>query len=407
MLDGMDVLVVAYAAPQIIAEWGISPQTYGAIFSAGVFGMALGSVLIAPYADVIGRRKIILAGIVVIASSILTTAFVETTAQLMTLRFIAGLGIGATGASLPAIAAEYAPPRYRDLVVAIIGAGYAVGAMLTGVVAAWLVPEYGWRAMFVAAAIATAVMLPVAFVMLPESLEFLLKRQPSDALARANRILARLGQTLLDQLPQASVERRSGLGVGSLLVPSRRRSTLALWLGFFMCYLTVYFLLGWVPKIVLDKGLQLDQAIYAGTALNLGGVTGILFLGLLGTRYPLITVIFGFQLLSAVFMVAFGILSPPLALLLLLTGLLGFFGQAGLIGMIASATRLYPTELRATGVGWGMGAGRFGAIIGPYIGGTLMSLEYSRDVSFMFFAIPSLIAGFAVLYIRFPAESHA
>ena len=404
MLDGMDVLVVAYAAPQIIEQWGISHATYGAIFSAGIFGMTLGSVFIAPYADVIGRRKTILMAVCVIALSIFATAFVNSITQLMTLRFLAGVGIGAAGATLPAIAAEYAPPRYRDLVVATIGAGYAMGAVLTGFVAAWVVPEYGWRAMFIAASIATASMLPIAYIMLPESLEFLLKRQPTGALERANRILARLGQALLEHLPETVVERRTGLGVSSLLTASRRRSTLGLWLGFFMCYLTVYFLLGWVPKIVVDAGLPLEQAIFAGTVLNLGGVAGIMFLGMLGTRFPLIKVIVAFQLLSAVFMIAFGALTPPLLMLLVLTGLLGFFAQAGLIGMIASSTRLYPTEIRATGVGWGMGAGRLGAIVGPYVGGVLMSLEYSRAINFMFFAIPCVISGFAVLLIRFPAE---
>ena len=111
MLDGMDVLIVAYAAPQIIEEWGISPQTYGLIFSASLFGMTLGSAFIAPYADVFGRRKMILVSVSVIASSILLTAFVNSITQLMVLRFVAGLGIGAAGASLPAVAAEYAPTR--------------------------------------------------------------------------------------------------------------------------------------------------------------------------------------------------------------------------------------------------------------------------------------------------------
>lgn len=404
IIDGMDVLVVAYAAPLIIEEWGISPQIYGAIFSAGVFGMTMGSFFLAPFADIVGRRKTILISVAVIASSMLLTAFVNSTAQLITFRFIVGLGIGAAGPTLSTIGAEYAPPRYRDFVVAIIGGGYALGAVLTGFIAAWLVPDYGWRAMFVAAAVVSAVMLPIAFVLLPESLEFLLKKQPPGALERANRILHRLGQTPLEKLPEATVERRTGLGVGNLLVESRRRSTLGLWVGFFMCYATVYFLLGWIPKIVTDAGLPLHQAIYAGTVLNLGGLTGIIFLGLLGTRYPLIKVILGFQMASAVFMVAFGVLSPPLAILLVLTGLLGFFSQAGLIGMIAASARLYPTELRATGVGWGQGAGRFGAIIGPYIGGLLMTLEYSRAMNFALFAIPFVVAGFAVLFIRFPVE---
>ena len=254
IIDGMDVLVVAYAGPQIIEEWGITKGTYGYIFSAGVAGMTMGSFFLTPFADIIGRRWAVLAAVTIIASSMLLTAFVTSIAQLLTLRFIVGLGIGLAGPTLSTIAAEYSPPRYRDFVVSIIGAGFAVGAMLTGVVAAYIVPEYGWRAMFITAAAVTGIMLPVAFVMLPESLEFLLKKQPPGALAQANQLLGRLGRPQLDKLPATTAEKRSGLGVGNLLVENRRRSTLGLWVGFFMVYATVYFLLGFVPTIVKDMG---------------------------------------------------------------------------------------------------------------------------------------------------------
>ena len=404
IIDGMDVLVVAYAGPQIIEEWGITKGTYGYIFSAGVAGMTMGSFFLTPFADIIGRRRAVLAAVTIIASSMLLTAFVTSIAQLLALRFIVGLGIGLAGPTLSTIGAEYSPPRYRHFVVSMIGAGYAVGAMLTGVVAAYIVPEYGWRAMFITAAAVTGVMLPVAFVMLPESLEFLLKKQPPGALAQANRLLGRLGRPQLDELPAASAEKRSGLGVGNLLVENRRRSTLGLWMGFFMVYATVYFLLGFVPAIVKDMGYPEQHYILAGTVYNLGGLVGIFVLGALFTRYRLAAVIIGFQVASAVFMVAFGVLTPPLATLLTVICVLGFFSQAGLIGMVAAGVRLYPTELRATGVGWGQGMGRAGAIIGPIIGGLLMVPGYSRALNFSLFAIPFVLAALAVMFIRFPKE---
>ena len=404
IIDGMDVLVVAYAGPQIMEEWGITKGTYGYIFSAGVAGMTMGSFFLTPFADIIGRRRAVLAAVTIIASSMLLTAFVTSIAQLLALRFIVGLGIGLAGPTLSTIGAEYSPPRYRHFVVSMIGAGYAVGAMLTGVVAAYIVPEYGWRAMFITAAAVTGIMLPVAFVMLPESLEFLLKKQPPGALAQANRLLGRLGRPQLDELPAASAEKRSGLGVGNLLVENRRRSTLGLWAGFFMVYATVYFLLGFVPAIVKDMGYPEEHYILAGTVYNLGGLVGIFVLGALFTRYRLAAVIIGFQVASAVFMVAFGVLTPPLATLLTVICVLGFFSQAGLIGMVAAGVRLYPTELRATGVGWGQGMGRAGAIIGPIIGGLLMVPGYSRALNFSLFAIPFVLAALAVMFIRFPKE---
>lgn len=406
IIDGMDVLVVAYAGPRIISEWRISAETYGAIFSAGVFGMTMGAFFLAPFADIIGRRKAILASIAVISIGMLTTAFAQSVEQLMALRFVVGLGIGIAGPVLSTIVVEYSPERYRDLAVSVLGAGYAIGAMLTGVVAAWLIPEYGWRAMFAAAAVTSGLMLPVAFLLLPESLEFLLKKQPRGALQRANALLGKLGRPQLDALPAVTVEKRSGLGVGNLVAAGRRRSTMALWTGFFMVYAVMYFLLGFIPKIAVDMGLPLDQAIYVGTALNTGGLLGTLVLGFLATRYPLVRVILVFQLAAAGFMVAFGVFTPPLPVLLVLAGLVGFFSLSGLVGLIALATRLYPTELRATGVGWGQGMGRAGAIAGPIVGGVLIGLGYSRAVNFSLFAGAFVLVALMMIVIRLSANSN-
>ena len=171
-----------------------------------------------------------------------------------------------------------------------------------------------------------------------------------------------------------------------------------------MVYATVYLLLGWVPKLVGETGFALKQAIWAGTIYNLGGFAGIIFLGVLGTRLPLLRALLAFQLASTVLMICFGILTPPLAGLLLIIGSLGFFSQAGLVGMVAVAARLYPTELRATGIGWGMGAGRFGAFLGPYIAGVLLDL-FSRATILMLFSAPFVLCGIAILFIRFPTTT--
>ena len=405
MLDGMDVLVVAYAAPQITSEWGISRQIYGIIFSAGVAGMTVGSFLLAPFGDIIGRRRTILIAITTLAISVFLSAFANTVTQLMVLRFVAGLGVGVAGPNLSTLAAEYSPLKYRNFVVVMIGGGYALGATCTGFLAAWVIPEYGWRTMFMVAGIGTAIMLPLAFAMLPESLEFLLKRQPGDALKRVNLLLRRFGQPLLSRLPEVIIEVRKGLGVSSLLAPSRRVSTLGLWAGFLMVYATVYFLLGFVPQVVADMGLPLNQSIYAGTLYSFGGLVGIILLGVLGTRYSLLKAIVGYELAAAACMIVFALVTSPLVLLLFVIAILGFFSQAALVGMVAAAARLYPTELRATGIGWGMGAGRFGAIIGPYVGGLLMTLDLSRSSSLMFFAIPLVLAAVAALFIRFPEQT--
>ena len=170
MLDGMDVLAIAFAAPMIADNWSVSPQALGIVFSAALVGMAIGAVFISPYADVIGRRNMILISLVVISIGMIATASAETVLQLVILRLISGLGIGAMLASLTSMVAEYAPERHRDLSIVFLHAGYPVGAVITGFIAAYLLPEYGWQPLFVVAGIISLVSIPLIWFLLPESL---------------------------------------------------------------------------------------------------------------------------------------------------------------------------------------------------------------------------------------------
>jgi len=187
--------------------------------------------------------------------------------------------------------------------------------------------------------------------------------------------------------------------VSTLLTPARRANTLKLWLAFMLNSLAVYFVLSWVPKIVVDAGLPLEQGIWAGIMVNAGAVVGIVALGYLSGARGLRPLIFGFLLTGAVALVVFGFLPAIVPALLVVGFLIGFFVMGGYIGLYSVAARIYPTEVRTTGIGWTIGVGRFGSIVGPYLGGILIALEWSTGPRFVTFAVPLVIAAFAALAI--------
>ena len=396
MLDGFDVLAISFTAPSIAEEWIIGPEVLGVVFSAGLIGMTLGAMFIAPYSDVIGRRAMVLLSLVVIAIAMTLTGTAQSLTHLVILRGIAGLGIGSMLASLTSMSAEYSPLRRRNLIITFVSTGYPVGATIGGFIAAWMIPEYGWRSVFYAGGILTAAMIPIVLLFMPESLHFLVEKQPRNALDKVNGILKKLKQSAISELPIASESTLSAKpSVKSLLTAENKQSTLLLWLAFFMCFMTLYFLLSWLPKIVVDAGLSLEKGIYTGIAFNLGAVFGVVLLGYLSDKKGLRPLIFWFCIIGAVLMIAFGYSPAVVGLLLIISVLLGFFVDGGFAGLYPVAARIYPTEIRTTGVGWAIGAGRTGAIVGPFLGGILIGLDWSVSSYFIVFAIPLVIAAYA------------
>ena len=401
MLDGFDVLAIAFTAPTISQEWQLTPYVLGIIFSAGLIGMTLGAAFIAPYTDVIGRRAMILLSLLAIGASMAVTGMTDNAKEMIAMRVITGLGIGSILASLTSLTAEYTPARKRSLAVGFMQVGYPLGATVGGFAAVWLIQAYGWQAVFYFGSALSFAAALCAYFFLPESLEFLSSRQPAHALARMNRILTRMGWPLLETMPAppAVVAKPS---VTSILTPDYRNWTLLLWCGFFASFLTLYFLFSWVPKITVDAGLPVDKGIYIGTALNFGAFLGGCILGYLSDRFGVRPLIIWFFSGGVVFMLAFGFAPPEVGLLLILAFLLGFCVLGGFVGFYISAACLYHTEIRTTGVGWSIGAGRTGAIIGPYLGGVLINMGYSTSVNFIVFAVPLVLASVVIYLLRAP-----
>lgn len=407
MLDGFDITAMAVAVNAIGSEMSLAEDKLGLVFSFALAGMMMGAMFLAAISDVLGRRKVVITSVLVIGSTVLLTGFTSSLWELIVLRFISGLGAGALLASQATLASEYSPEKFRSLSVAVVTAGYPLGAVMTGLIASELVPAYGWRSIFILGGSVTLAMGVLAYLMIPESLQFLFEKRPPNALVRVNKILVKLDRETLTCLPEvenkvANKSKSGGIFTNmlSLLTPGHRRATLNLWLTFFMCFSTLYFLMSWIPKMVINSGLSEQTGNYAFSLFNMGGVLGIFLLGTLSTRWKLTNLVCYFLVASALGMVIFAMVPTKESLLLVLIFLIGIFQQGGFTGLYAVAAKLYPTEIRSTGVGWAIGLGRFGAVVGPAIAGVMIASGLSMAGNFYIFAIPMLIGGILAFWLN-------
>jgi benzoate transport len=399
IIDGYDVLAMAFAAPALADDWQLRSDQLGLVFSAGVLGMTLGAMFLAPLTDRIGRRSMVLGAVLVMGVSMLATAWMTSLGPMVLMRIITGLTIGAMLASLTSQVSEFFPDQLRNLAVGIMLAGYPLGATLGGFLAGALIPDSGWQGVFTAGGVMTLAMLPLIYWLLPESPHFLVQRRPAKALVKLNRVLLRLDLPVMPGLPQVEAEPEAP-SVRSLLVHQRRKATLQLWSTFFLCFGTLYFLLSWIPKLLVDSGLPLEQAIYAGIAFNLGGVVGNIAVAGAAGKFGLQRGVLYFNFSAALGMLVFALVPLELGYMLALTALIGLFQQGGFVGFYMVAARMYPAEIRTTGVGWGIGLGRFGAVIAPYLAGLLIAVGWGMDSLFVLFSVPLVAGGMIIFSIR-------
>ncbi|MFI6927086.1 MFS transporter [Nonomuraea spiralis] len=396
VVDGFDIMVMSFTAAAVSQEWSLSSSQLGLLLSAGLAGMAAGSLLLAPLADRVGRRTLILACLVLAAAGMLGSALSRDAVQLGLLRVLTGLGTGGILAAGNVITAEYANSRWRGLAVSLNVTGYAVGAGAGGVLAAALQGGTGWRSVFAFGGVATALLVGAVLWRLPESLDFLLTRRPPHALDRLNGLLRAMGQPRLESLPGAPARRASRIRL--LLTPRLRRTTLLIWTGFLVAMSTFYFVSSWTPKLLVEAGLTAGQGIVWGVALNLGGVAGTLLLGLLAARFGIRRLLMVYTLAAAVPLAAFIPAVPLYGLSLALGVLIGVFVNGCVAALYTLALSAYPPEVRATGLGWGVGAGRIGSLASPLLAGGL--LDAGWDVARLYLAVAAVFTAGGLLAAR-------
>jgi benzoate transport len=398
MLDGFDVLAMAFSASGVKAAWDLPNSRLGELLSAGLFGMALGSLLLAPCGDAYGRRRVILLSVAVAGVGMLGSVAARDFGDLLGLRVLTGVGIGGTIASVAVLVSEYAPDRWRSAALAAYSTGYPIGATVGGWLTTLAIPRYGWRSTFAIGGVLTVALLAIAWRALPESLDFLATRRPPGALARLNALLERMRRPVLSALPQerASTAARGRVPLRLLLTPT----TALVWVTFFCTMAAFYFFVSWTPRLLNAAGLSAAQGLTAGVLLNFGGILGCGGFAIAAVRADAQRLFLGALVASAVLIVAFGVVMHRLEPAMWTAFLLGVLANAAMSGLYAVGPPLYPTVVRATGLGWAIGIGRLGAILAPLVSGALLDHGWTPPQLYFLFSAPFLVAAITMLGIR-------
>ena len=393
--DGYDVASVGYIAPLLIKQWALAPAQMGPIFGAGLLGLCLGSFVFGPLADRIGRKRVIVIALVLFGLGSLACAQAPSPGALAALRFITGLGLGGALPTMITLAAEMSPERNRSLLVTLMLIGFPLGLALGGLVAAQLIPQFGWQGVFVFGGVFPLCLAPLAVWYLPESLKFMAGK------ARFAKEAARLEQRLpvTAALPTTTVTDAATTPVRILFSSYYRGATLLLWLAFF-CTLWVYYQLSsWLPTVITQAGINVTDAALVSMMLPLGGAAGAVLNAFLMDRLNPFVVLAGSYITAAVCigLIGFSMHHPTWVYVATFMGGFGLIGAQTGINVLTSS--FYTTAARATGVSWSLAVGRIGSIFGAMSGGVLLAAMPSVDVAFMVFAIPTVIAGCAIFAI--------
>jgi benzoate transport len=406
-LDGFDVLAISFAAPGITRDWGVRPADLGWVISLGLFGTGIGSLLIAPFADRIGRRPMIFFSLAAMTLGMLICALAGGLGLLSAGRLVTGLGVGVLVPCISALSAEYASPRYRDLAVMVMAVGFPLGGLVGGILSAWLLRHFNWNAIFIAGCAASGAMVFAPLLFVPESIEHLIAKPSARSLQRVNIILRRLHRSPLSSLPVAGPAVASRAGVDFFMRPALFILALVITLIYGLHNATLYYALNWIPKIVVDLGLPQSSAVTVAAWCSGGGIAGALGIAVLSARFNVagLTAVLLFG--AAALLCVFALTPGDMALLIAAAVALGVFLYGAQASLYALMTKSFPVHVRATGVGFVTGIGRLGGVVSPVVSGHLLGagLRYAQVSTVM--ALGSLLgAGILLLYKRRPHEFH-
>ena len=404
VMDGFDVQALGYTAPAIIREWGVPGSALGPVFAAGNFGVLIGSLLFSMVADRLGRRPVLIAATFFFAIVTIMTARATSVQELLIYRFVAGLGLGSIIPQATSLVGEFSPKRLRVTLIMAITVGFTAGAAFGGFVAAALIPTFGWRSVFYFGGIVPLFIALAMLVALPESLQFMA--------LRGTKFRARLVKWVKRMDPQAPVgphtefllpeEKRSeGVPIAHLFREGRALTTLLLWIVNFMNLLNLYSLASWLPTVVTGAGYPQQTAVLVGTILQVGGTIGTFGLAWLVARkgfIPMLATTFAVACISIALIGQPGLSLTMLFVVVFIAGWCVVGSQPGLNALAAS---YYPTDVRSTGVGAGLGVGRMGAIVGPLIGGYFLAQQWTTRDIFFAAAVPALISAVVMFSLRF------
>jgi AAHS family 4-hydroxybenzoate transporter-like MFS transporter len=396
-LDGYDAQIIGYVISTLARLWQVDRSSFGPVLSAGFLGLLVGAFACGLLADRFGRKRIIVACTLVFGGFSLLTVIAWSFESLLVLRFLTGLGIGGAVPNSIALIAEYAPKRRRATMTTLLGAGVSIGAASAGLLTASLLARFGWSAVFYVGGVLPLALVPLLVWHLPESLRLLvLQQRPADDIAA---LLGKIAPELRGMAPLAVTlpeERRSGLPATHLFTEGRAPFTVLMWAAFLLNLLAVYSLVGWLPTLINGIGLTVERAAIVAAMFSLGGICGAVVLGRLIDvfgAYGVLAIVF---VMGGLMIALIGSIGPvPMMLGVVVLGA-GFCTAGGQHGANAHAGDFYPTFMRSTGVGWAMGIGRIGAVIGPLLLGALLARQWPLPMILAVYALTTCCAAGAI-----------
>ncbi|HVZ61647.1 MAG TPA: MFS transporter [Terriglobales bacterium] len=392
VMDGFDLQALGFAAPALINDWGIKSPALGPVFGAGNLGVLVGALVFSVVADKVGRRPVLIGATLFFSIATLWNARVTSVPELLIIRFFSGIGLGCIIPNATALVGEYSPKRLRVSAMATISVGFTLGAVMGGIISAILIPSYGWRSVFYFGGAVPLAIAAAMFLWLPESLQFLVLRgKPRE---RVTKWLSRITSTARVG-PSAEFfvgeQTRSGVPFANLFREGRALGTSLIWAVNFLNLLNLYFLSSWLPTVVRTAGYSPSTAVLVGTTLQIGGALGTLWLAWMVSRFGFTPVLTACFAVASLAVASLGQRSLPLMGLYVVAFLAGLCIVGGQPTINALSGSYYPTYLRSTGIGWGLGIGRLGAIIGPVLGGEFMRRQWPSEQLFYAAAVPVVI----------------
>ena len=397
LLDGFDTSAIGYIAPSLIREWGVSRPALGPVLSAALLGLAAGALASGPIADRLGRKRVLIGSVLIFALACLVSAWSRNLDELTALRFVTGIGLGAAMPNAVTLMSEYCPDRSRATLTNAMFCGFPLGAAFGGFLAAWMIPQWGWRSVLVLGGTVPLILLVLLLAALPESARYMVaRRYPAE---RIRLVLRRISPEAADAAAFTLTERvagESGTGPGIVLGRSLVAGSVAMWVAYFMGLVIFYALINWMPILFKDAGLSAQTATLIAALFPLGGVGAVLF-GWLMDRFNANRVIAAGYLLTAVAVYGIGQAAGNLGLLVVIVFVAGTLMNTAQSSMPALAAAFYPTSGRATGVAWMLGIGRFGGIAGSLLVAELARRQMGIGDIFLVVALPGLVAAAALM----------
>jgi AAHS family 4-hydroxybenzoate transporter-like MFS transporter len=399
LVEGFDTSVIGYIAPQLTKLWQVPASTLGTILTADMVGLLLGYLFLSPLSARFGHKRMVVACTAAFGALTFLTISSTSVAMLIGFRFLTGIGVGGAMPSAVALTGEYFPERMRSTSITLIYIGFSLGQIAAGVVANLLLEPFGWRAVLAFGGIGTLILSGMFVFVLPESLEYLINR--GNDRPRAVSILARLAPQLSISPTTRLIAGAQGarkVTVGQLLEQGRALGTGFIWAGMFMNLMIYFFLQKWLTQLLVIVGLPQATAITATTVGLAGGIVAAFIIGPLMDRFGPYMVVSGLFAVSAISVVVMAqVLSSPAPMVIIAVSLfVGFCLSGGQKANNALSVHFYPTALRGTGLGWSLGIGRIGGVIGPFLAGVLLTAGWTPAELFYAASVPMLAGAIAI-----------